>query len=62
LRLFSREESQAKFLLQIRHGLADRRLSNMKVPGGFTIAIPLHYRSEVSKMSEFHTDRFFLSI
>jgi hypothetical protein len=58
----SREKFQAKFLLQIRHSLANRRLSNMQVPGGFAIAIPLNYRGEVSKMPEFHTDRFFLSI
>jgi hypothetical protein len=50
----SREQFEVEFLLQVRNGLADGGLRDVKMTRSLAIALPLHYRREVSKMSQLH--------
>jgi hypothetical protein len=50
----SRKEFQPKLVLQIRHGLTDRGLSNMQPPRCLPVPFALDYRGEIAQMSQFH--------
>jgi len=58
----AREQLDAELLLKIAYRLTDGRLRDVNAPGRFAITAPLHDGCEVSKMSQFHGDRPFLSI
>src|SRR5665213_2360353 len=47
---FAREELDTKLALQIRHSLADRRLSNEQMSRSLPIPLPLHNSSEIPQM------------